>query len=321
MSKPRSLFGPLLLIAIGAIWLLTKSGSLPSSNLWALSYVWPYVLIAAGAGLILRAYWRYANLLTDVVIVGGVVMSILLAPTLGWDQPSINTFVFDDGFFVGPAKAGSGNVVAETREVDAFHTIELDYPAQVTVMQGSSVSVAVEADDNFLPGLQTRVRNGTLEIFYKTENGERVNPSKAVKITVVVKELNEVHINGAGDVNVEGVESDELHIHVSGAGDVELTDIDVNELSVDLSGAGNVVASGDADRFDLTISGLGSFKGQDLHTKTASIEMSGAGSAVVWVDDELDAQISGTGSIDYYGSPSVTKQVSGVGSISHKGDK
>jgi len=100
-----------------------------------------------------------------------------------------------------------------------------------------------------------------------------------------------------------------------------LKDITVNKLSVDLSGAGNVVASGDADQFDLTISGLGSFKGQDLHTKSTNIEMSGAGSAVVWVDDELDAQISGTGSIDYYGSPSVTKQVSGVGSISNKGDK
>jgi len=321
MSKPRSLFGPLLLIAIGAIWLLTKSGSVPSSNLWALAYVWPYMLIAAGGGLILRAYWRYANLLTDVVIVGGVVTAILFAPTLGWDKPSINTFVFDDGFFVGPAKAGSGNVVAETRDIEDFHAIELGYPAQVTVTQGSSVSVEIEADDNFLPGLQTRVRNDTLEIFYKTENGERVNPSKAVKITIIVKELDDVRIDGAGDVTVESIEADKLGISVSGAGDVDLKDITVNKLSVDLSGAGNVVASGDADQFDLTISGLGSFKGQDLHTKSTNIEMSGAGSAVVWVDDELDAQISGTGSIDYYGSPSVTKQVSGVGSISNKGDK
>jgi len=321
MSKPRSLFGPLLLISIGAIWLLTKSGSLPSSNLWALAYVWPYVLIAAGVGLILRAYWRYANLLIDVVIVGGVVGAILFAPMLGWDKPSMNAFMFDDHVFIGPAKAGSGNVVAETREVGDFHVIEVAYPAQVTVTQGSSESVMVEADDNFLPGLQTRVQNGTLEIFYRTENGERVNPSKTVKITIVVKELDNVRINGAGDVNVEGVESDKLQISVSGAGDVELKGIDVNKLSVDLSGAGNVVASGDADQFDLSISGLGSFKGQELHTKTANIDMSGAGSAVVWVDDELDAQISGTGSIDYYGSPNVSKQVSGVGSISHMGDK
>jgi hypothetical protein len=55
MSKPRSLFGPLLLIAIGVIWLLTTSGRLPSANLWALTYVWPYLLIAAGFGLILRS--------------------------------------------------------------------------------------------------------------------------------------------------------------------------------------------------------------------------------------------------------------------------
>ena len=54
MSQPKSIFGPLLLIAAGAIWLLIQSGNLASGNLWALTHIWPYLLIAAGIGLILR---------------------------------------------------------------------------------------------------------------------------------------------------------------------------------------------------------------------------------------------------------------------------
>lgn len=321
MSKPRSIFGPLLLIAIGAIWLLTKSGSVPSANLWALSHIWPYILIAAGFGLILRAYWKYASYLTDVVIVGGVVLSVLFAPSLGWDNPSMNVFVFDEHHGFGPVEVGSGNIVSEMREVEDFHAIEVDYPAQVFVTQGSAISVKVEADDNLLPGLQTRVRNGTLEIFYKTDGNEWVKPTEIVKITIVVKDLDKVSFDGAGDLKLEGVESEKLHVSVSGAGNLDLKNIDVKELSVDLSGAGNVVASGEADEFKLDISGFGNFNGKDLHTKTANVDMSGAGSATVWVDDELDAEISGAGSVNYYGSPTVTKQVSGVGSVSRSGDK
>ena len=321
MSKPRSLFGPLLLISIGVIWLLTKSGSVPSANLWALAYVWPYVLIAAGLGLILRSYWKYTSLLMDVVIVGGVVLAILFAPMLGWDNPTTTMFTFDGDGFVGPREPGSGNVITETRDVDDFHAIEVDYPAQVIVTQGSSVSVEVEADDNFLPGLRTRVRNGTLEIFYDVDDGVRVNPSKGVKVTIIVMELDNVHIDSAGDLTIDGVESDELHISVSGAGNLDLMDIDVKELSIDLSGAGNVDASGSADDFSLSMSGFGNFNGKNLHTKIARVEMSGAGSATLWVDDELDAEISGAGSVNYYGSPTVTKDVSGVGSVSRSGDK
>lgn len=321
MSQPRSIFGPLFLIAAGTIWLLTKSGNIPSSNLWALTHIWPYVLIAAGIGLILRSYWRYASVLMDIVIIGGAVLAIMYAPKLGWDNPSVNTVFVDDGFYIGPSKPGSGNVVTETRKVSDFTAIEMDYPAQVTVTQGNSVSVRIEAEDNVLTGLQTRVRNNKLEIFYRVEDGEHINPTKAVKINITVKDLKEVDFGSAGDLTLGGIETDELDISVSGAGTLKLNDIAVKDLSVDLSGAGSMSASGEADNFNLTISGFGSFDGKELHNKTARVNLSGAGSATLWVDDELDAEISGAGSVNYYGSPEVTKQVSGVGGVSKSGDK
>jgi len=77
MEYKRSIFGPLLLIAIGAIWLLTKSGYIPTANLWALTHIWPYVLITAGVGLILRPYWKYISIVLDIVIVGGAVLAIV----------------------------------------------------------------------------------------------------------------------------------------------------------------------------------------------------------------------------------------------------
>jgi len=321
MSQPRSLFGPLFLIVAGAIWLLTKSGSVPTSNLWALTHIWPYVLIAAGVGLILRSYWKYSSILMDVIIIGGAVLSILYAPKLGWDNPSMGLVFVDNDFHVGPTVRGSGNVATQTRDVNDFTAIELDYPAQVTVAQGNSVSVKIEAEDNVLPGLQTRVQNNRLEIFYKVADGDYVNPTRAVKITIVVKDLNEMDFGSAGELTINGLETDDLDISLSGAGNLKVNDLAAKKFSVDLSGAGSIAINGEADDFDLNISGFGSFNGKDLQTNTASVNLSGAGSATMWVEDELDANVSGVGSVNYYGSPKVIQQVSGVGSISKSGDK
>ena len=322
MSQPRSIFGPLLLIAAGTIWLLTKSGNIPVSNLWALSHIWPYVLIAAGVGLILRSYWQYANILLDIVIIGGAVFSIWYAPQLGWDKPAMGFVFFDDNtFHVGPGEPGSGNVITQTREVSDFTDIEVNYPAQVTITQGKTASVKIEAEENVLPGLQTRVRGNTLEISYKPEDGKYINPTKAVRVTVVVKDLKEVDFSSAGELIINGLKTDKLDISVSGAGSLKVNDLAVKNFRVDMSGAGSMSATGEADDFRLTISGFGSFNGKDLHTLTTDVHLSGAGSATVWVDNQLDANVSGVGSVNYYGSPSVTKQVSGVGSVSKSGDK
>ena len=322
MQQNRSLFGPLLLIAAGVVWLLVKSGTVPTANLWALTHIWPFLLIAAGLGIILRSYWRYTSLVLDVLIVGGAVLAILYAPQLGWARPSMLTmFNFDGDMYMGPGERGSGNVVTETRDVSGFDKIDIEYPAEVFVRQGSSESLEIEAEDNLLPNLKTQVRNGRLEIFYRREGGKHVNPTKTVKITIVVKDLTDVNFSSAGEITIESLETDNLDASLSGAGNLNLEQVELRSLEVSLSGAGSLTGSGTADNLDVSISGFGDFKGADLHSQDARVSISGAGSATVWVDNDLNAQISGAGSISYYGDASVTRQVSGVGGINHAGDK
>lgn len=321
MERNRSLFWPLLLIAAGVVWLLVKSGTVPSANLWALTHIWPFLLIAAGVGIILRPYWQYTSIALDVLIIGGALLAILYAPQLGWASPSMLTMFNNGESFIGPGERGSGNVVTQTREVSDFRAIEVSYPAQVVVKQGSKESLEIEAEDNLLPNLKTQVRNGSLEIFYRREGGKHVNPTRTVKITITVKDLANVDFSSAGELILEKLKTDSLDVSLSGAGNVELEDIEVQALQIDMSGAGSGTASGTADDLGVVISGFGDFNGGDLHSKDARVNISGAGSATVWVDNELDAQVSGAGSVSYYGSASVTRQISGVGGVNHLGDK
>jgi hypothetical protein len=321
MEQRKSLFWPLLLIAAGVVWLLVKSGSVPSENLWALTHIWPFLLIAAGLGLILRSYWQYTSIALDVLIVGGALLAIFFAPQLGWASPSMLTVFGDNEPFIGPGERGSGNVVSETRDVSGFRAIEVEYPAEMLVKQGTTEALVIEAEDNLLPNLQSQVQNGTLRIFYRRENGKHVNPTEIPVITITVKDLADVELSSAGQLTIEKLETDQLDVSLSGAGDVNIMDIETSALQLDLSGAGSATASGVADSLQLNISGFGDFKGGELHNKDARVSISGAGSATVWVDEELDAQVSGAGSVSYYGDAAVTRQISGVGGVNHLGDK
>ena len=321
--KDRSIFWPLVMIATGVLWLLVGMNIIPSTNLWALIHIFPFLLIALGIGLILRAYWRFAGMLVSLLVVAGAVMAVFYAPQFGWDKvPGWGWENFNFGPQLGGAVAGSGVVEIETRQVSGFNTIDLDFPANITILQGKSELIKIEAEDNLIPQLGTEVRNGTL-YFENTEKNwnDRVNPSKPILVTITVVDLEKVQFSSAGTLLIEKLQTDSLELNISGAGDVTLTDLDAGNLVFRLSGAGNAKANGVVDELEMRISGMGSFNGENLQSQTAQVGISGAGNATVWVENELDANISGAGSIKYYGKPEVSKTISGAGSVNNIGEK
>lgn len=321
--KERSIFWPLVMIAAGALWLLIGLNVIPRANLWALTHTLPYLLIALGLGLILRAYWRFAGMLVSLVVVAGAVAAVVYAPQLGWDDaPGWSFDLWDIDPELGGAVTGSGVVETATYQISNFEAIVIDYPADITIVQGESESVEIEAEDNLLPQLSADVENGTLRLENTERNWrDRVNPTKPVLVTITVVELNKIQFPTAGKMQINDLQTDSLSVSVSGAGDVTLTGLDAGNLDFSLSGAGNINVEGMAESLELSISGFGNFNGGDLQSQAAVVHISGAGSATVWAVETLDASISGAGSIDYYGDPSVNERISGVGSVHRIGDK
>ena len=316
--KQRSIFFPLALIAAGFVWIFVSMGRIPFENLWALAHFWPFLLIAAGLGLMIRSFWAPARIILDVLVVGAAVLAIVFAPQLGWNTPGWSFGV--ESNFSGGAP-GSGKVVTETRNVQDFVAISLSYPADVLIQQGQTESVKVEAEDNLLPQLSTVMENGTLVIRNKEIDwNRRVNPTKPVRITVMVKNLRNIDFSSAGTIRVEKLATDDLIAHISGAGTLTLDQLNTRKLDCRLSGAGSINASGVADDLKLVISGVGSFHGSDLFSQTADARISGAGSATLHPKGELSAEISGTGFVRYYGAPHVTSRISGLGSVNKIGE-
>jgi hypothetical protein len=197
---------------------------------------------------------------------------------------------------------GSGVVVEEERSVSGFDRVSFEGIGNLVITQGDEETLTIEAEDNILPRIETKVRGRTLQISFDTDRWENIiRPTEPIRFYLTVTDLEAVFLSGLGDIDVE--------------------DIEVEKLDVTLSGAGSISLSGSVLEQDVNVSGAGAYEASDLMSEVADINLSGAGSATVWVTQSLDVNITGLGSVSYYGDPVVEQSVSGLGNIQSLGDR
>ncbi len=217
----------------------------------------------------------------------------------------------DDGFGIGPSVNGSGNVITEGRVLDAFSRIEVEGDANVFISQGNDQTVEVEADDNIVAIITTRVRGDELEI----SSSQNYRSSNPVNVYITIPTVESLHIDGSGDVFGEtSLAGDELELEIQGSGDMDL-EIFYSQLTVESNGSGDFQMFGEVDDQNIRISGSGNYQARDLDSKNCDIRISGSGDAAVAASEFLKAEIRGSGNIVYYGSPQVDSSVSGSGNI------
>lgn len=165
--------------------------------------------------------------------------------------------------------------------------------------QGANQSVVVQADENLMEYILTRVENGVLRIY--SEVNIMNTKSKVVKVTV--KDINRLQASSAGDIEGKSViKSDALRIDVSSAGDVEIA-VDVRELNIEVSSAGDLDISGSADVMNAAVSSAGDLDAPELKVREANIEVSSSGDAEIYVTERLTAKSSSAGNVYYGGNP------------------
>jgi hypothetical protein len=193
----------------------------------------------------------------------------------------------------GSGTTGSGVATTQTRDLPAFHSVELAGGNNVVIQVGGKQSVVVKADDNLLGRVTTKVQSGTLVIGNTPGSFSTETP---MSVVVTIPALSELTLAGGGNIVVSGVEA--------------------QSLTVTLSGGGNLTASGTAGSLGLTLSGSGNMWFTRLVADDVDAVLSGSGNMFVTATKSLNASIPGSGSIAYAGNPQdVTKSVTGSGAI------
>lgn len=290
-------FVGLLIVLVGLAFLAHNAGWIDLSGVninW--EDLWPVIVILIGLSML--SCRGFFGMTIGIVVALAVMAAVFL---LVFNSSSV-TF-------------GSGRIETQERIVLDFNEIALSGWGNVTIRQGDSEALTVEAEDNILPRIRTEVRGGRLVI----ENEQAwpwglFRPSKPVNIYVTAKNIGKLSVSGAGTIISQSIKTDALDVGISGAGKVDIS-VETETVESRISGAGQFVLSGSAKRQRVEISGAGKYEAGQLKSEEAVIEVSGAGSATVDAASSLDVEISGAGKVNYIGEPRITQRISGAGAI------
>lgn len=211
---------------------------------------------------------------------------------------------------------GSGDVETEKRNLDGFTGVKTATAIDIYLTQGNKFEVIVEADDNLIEHIITKVDDGILKVYFDRVN---VTWSKKKVVHVTMKEIEYIKASSAGDVIGQNlIKAEDLKIVTSSAGDVIL-EVVAQSLDLSTSSSGDITLSGEADYLEANTSSAGDIKAYELTVKEADISASSAGDVKITVTDRLHAKASSAGDIYYRGNPpKVDARSSSAGDIVKK---
>jgi hypothetical protein len=212
---------------------------------------------------------------------------------------------------------GNGVIRTQARTASGFTGIALAIPGRVELKQGASDSVTVEADENLLPLIETRVDSGSLEIRPARDNLNL--ESNAIKVIVQAKKIDSLAVGGSGTIVADTLKAPRLKLDIGGSGGVDIRRLDADRLALAIGGSGNVKLAGVAKRASVTIGGSGNVDAPLLIVDEAEVSVAGSGDARLAVRSSLQAAIAGTGSVHYSGDPSVSQTTVGTGHVQRVG--
>lgn len=217
---------------------------------------------------------------------------------------------------------GTGPAVDKKINVTDFKSIDVSSGIDVILVQGSSESLTISAQENLFEYIKADVDYGTLRISARGN----IRPTQPMKARITFKNLKDLKVTGGGDIHGETpVNAEDLNISVSGGGDFS-SEINSEKLRFSIMGGGDAEIDGKIKDYDISVSGGGDLKsrvnagftycriigGGDLFMRNetpgsqADIDITGGGDADIKVNAEkLKCSLGGGGDALISGQASV----------------
>lgn len=223
-----------------------------------------------------------------------------------------------DALDAGKTVEGSGTLRTETRPVANFGALSFSLPGSLSVEQANTMGLRIEADDNLLAHIVTRVEDGELKI--EPEKNIQMMPVAPLRVYVTVRDLYALTLAGSGNMEANGIRAGDLSLSIAGSGDARLLDLQAEVLRVEIMGSGDVLTFGETKHQVISLAGSGNLNAGSLASENAEVTLAGSGSIKLRMRGHLRAQIAGSGSIHYIGNPQTTVSVVGSGTVQQISD-
>lgn len=212
---------------------------------------------------------------------------------------------------------GNGVIKKEVRTPGNFTAVENRGVFSVDLTYGETNSVEVEADENLLPYIETKLNEDRLIITTKDKNG--ISSKEKIAVHVTLSKITALSLSGSGYIKGNGnfFNDGETNISTSGSGSITLGFKSFENITAKLSGSGYIkLTDGNNNNLNAAISGSGDIDASGVVSNNVNSHISGSGNIKVNAAKSIEAAISGSGNVYYKGdASSVSSKVSGSGKL------
>jgi hypothetical protein len=206
---------------------------------------------------------------------------------------------------------GNGKMAKRTAKFTEITAINLSVSADVKIVADSTGMVVIEGESNIIEAIVLELKGTHLRI----TSEPCFSANEPVTITIPMKNVSDIQINGSGDIRSENkLSASDLELGINGSGDIELN-VDAANVLSKINGSGNINLKGAAQRHKIEINGSGNVNAENFPTGNIGITVNGSGDCNVFATTALGIKIRGSGSVYYSGAPDISSDIKGSGSL------
>lgn len=176
------------------------------------------------------------------------------------------------------AKGSNEEKVSESRNVSAFHSIEVESVVSVYFTQSNTYSLRVEGEKKWVNQTKCTVKDGVLLITWAEKGKKTTKNVNGLSIYVSAPDLQKVAFEGVGSFNCKSrLNLKDVKFDVQGVGSLKVADLHARNVKIALEGVGSGELTVDCDRLDASVEGVGSLT-LSGKARSAHISKDGIGS-------------------------------------------
>lgn len=209
---------------------------------------------------------------------------------------------------------GNGNVQTEQRKIsEPFTKISVSRGLEVIVEQGDVVKVEVEADENLLKHITTKVENGTLVI----SSDENIYSAEKEVVRVTMPTIEGLETSSGSNLSsASALKGSKMYVKSSSGSEIDVT-AEFDTISSESTSGSNITLSGKALKFTSASSSGSEIEAGNLLANEVVSQSTSGSSTNVNPRVSLNAKASSGSSIEYTNTPkTIVKEETSGGSVS-----
>jgi len=215
-----------------------------------------------------------------------------------------------------PAVTGDNNIISQSRSLSAFSSINVTGPFVVSFTQGPSQEVTVEADQNLMDKVITKVEGQELKVY----SSEHIYSNK-LRLTIQLPHIVKLSLgSGAKFRTLSPIKQDSLFVLTEAGSDAELQG-NFTYIDVIANSGSDIDVSGTAQELKIYADAGSKVNADKAFTHTCEATSLSGSKVYVWVEDGLNAKAIAGGRIYYKGQPdNIIQDISSGGMLSTFGN-